>query len=100
MNKTEFVAEVAARTELTVGQAQAAVDAVMEVIGHRTALGEKVVLTGFGTFGSRDVPARMVRNPATGEPMHKGATRKPTFKAGSALRSVVAGEALIPAERR
>ena len=90
MNKTELVAAVAAKTELTTKDAEKAVSAVLETVAETLAAGEKVQLVGFGTFEIREREARTAKNPRTGEPVEVAASRVPAFKAGQALKTKVA----------
>lgn len=92
MNKNELIQNVADRSGSTKGQVKSVVEAMLEVIEETAALGDKVALPGFGTFGSRDAAQRIARSPRTGEEVVVPATRKPTFKAGSHFKAVVAGE--------
>ena len=90
MNKTELVAAVAAKTELTKKDAEKAVSAVLETVAETLAAGEKVQLVGFGTFELREREARTAKNPRTGETVEVAASRVPAFKAGQALKTKVA----------
>jgi Bacterial nucleoid DNA-binding protein len=90
MNKTELVAAVAAKTELSKKNAEKAVAAVLETVAETLAAGEKVQLVGFGTFEVREREARSAKNPRTGEPVEVAASRVPAFKAGQALKTKVA----------
>ncbi len=90
MNKTELVAAVAAKTELSKKNAEKAVTAVLETVAETLAAGEKVQLVGFGTFEVREREARSAKNPRTGEPVEVAASRVPAFKAGQALKTKVA----------
>ncbi len=90
MNKTELVAAVAAKTELTKKDAEKAVAAVLETVAETLAAGEKVQLVGFGTFETRAREARTAKNPRTGEAVEVAASRVPAFKAGQALKTKVA----------
>lgn len=90
MNKTELVAAVAAKTELTKKDAEKAVAAVLETVAETLAAGEKVQLVGFGTFETREREARTAKNPRTGETVEVAASRVPAFKAGQALKTKVA----------
>ena len=90
MNKTELVAAVAAKTELTKKDAEKAVAAVLETVAETLAAGEKVQLVGFGTFETREREARTAKNPRTGETVEVAASRVPAFKAGQALKAKVA----------
>ncbi len=90
MNKTELVAAVAAKTELSKKNAEKAVSAVLETVAETLAAGEKVQLVGFGTFEAREREARTAKNPRTGETVEVAASRVPAFKAGQALKNKVA----------
>ena len=90
MNKTELVAAVAAKTELSKKNAEKAVAAVLETVAETLAAGEKVQLVGFGTFEPREREARSAKNPRTGETVAVAASRVPAFKAGQALKTKVA----------
>ena len=90
MNKTELVAAVAAKTELSKKNAEKAVAAVLETVAETLAAGEKVQLVGFGTFEIREREARTAKNPRTGETVEVAASRVPAFKAGQALKAKVA----------
>ena len=89
MNKTELCAAVAAKTGMTRKDAEAAVTAVIDVIGESLKDGEKVAIVGFGTFEVKDRPARKARNPRTGEQISIEASKAPVFKAGKALKDSV-----------
>ena len=89
MNKAAFVAAVAEKSGLTQKQADAALDAVLETITSELQKGEKVQLTGFGTFEVRERAAREGRNPATGEMIQIPASKAPAFKAGRKLKDVL-----------
>ncbi|WP_293352592.1 MULTISPECIES: HU family DNA-binding protein, partial [unclassified Microcoleus] len=69
MNKKELVEAVADRADTTQKQANAVLNALLDVIIEALASGDKVTLVGFGTFESRDRKARQGRNPKTGEPI-------------------------------
>ena len=89
MNKGELVAALAAKTELSKKDSEAALNALVEVIGETLAKGEKVQLIGFGTFESQNRPARTARNPRTGAEVKIAASKAPAFKAGKALKDKV-----------
>ena len=89
MNKGELVAALAAKTELSKKDSEAALNALIDVIGETIAKGEKVQLIGFGTFESKSRPARVARNPRTGEEVKIAASKAPAFKAGKALKDKV-----------
>ena len=89
MNKSELVAALAAKTELTKKDTEKFVDAFIETVGDTVAGGKKVQLIGFGTFERRQRTARTGRNPRTGETMKIKASKNPAFKAGKALKDKV-----------
>ncbi len=89
MNKGELVAAIAAKTELTKKESEAALNVVLEVITESMAKGDKVQLIGFGTFEAKARPARVARNPRTGETVKIAACKAPAFKAGKALKDAV-----------
>jgi DNA-binding protein HU-beta len=89
MNKSELVDAVASATNGTKGDAQASVDAVLDAITGALQRGDKVSLTGFGTFEVRDRAARTARNPQTGETIQVQASKAPAFKAGKGLKDAV-----------
>ena len=89
MNKTELVAAVAAKAEISKKDADAAVKAVIDSITGALADGEKVALVGFGTFDVNTRAARTGKNPRTGEAINIPEAKVPSFKAGSALKDAV-----------
>lgn len=89
MTKQQLIEELASRSDLTKRAAGDALNALLDIITEALARGEKVTLTGFGTFLVRQRAARMGRNPQTGEPLHIPAQTTPAFRAGSALKESV-----------
>ena len=89
MNKTELVAAIAERTELTKKDADQALKAFIDVVGDELSKGEKIQLAGFGTFEVSERAAREGRNPQSGEVMKIAASKAPKFKAGKALKDLV-----------
>ena len=90
MNKTELVATVAENAGLTKKDAERIINASIDAITAALAKGEKVQISGFGTFESKEREARIGRNPHTKEEIHIPATRVPGFKASKALKDIVA----------
>ncbi|MEG2928598.1 MAG: HU family DNA-binding protein [Oscillospiraceae bacterium] len=90
MTKAELVAVVAEKSELTKKDADKAVAAVIESITDALVKGDKVALVGFGTFEVKQRAARKGHNPKTKEPIDIPASQAPVFKAGKALKEVVA----------
>ncbi len=89
MNKAELVDAVAGKTGDSKSSVSASLDATLDVISAALARGEKVQLTGFGTFEWRHRAARMGRNPRTGAAVPIAASNVPAFKAGKALKDAV-----------
>jgi DNA-binding protein HU-beta len=89
MNKTDLVAAVAAKAEISKKDAEAAVAAVFASITDALADGDKVSLVGFGTFEVKARAARTGLNPRTGEKLSIPASKAPAFKAGKALKDAV-----------
>lgn len=89
MTKGEFVGAVAETAGLTKKDADAAVNAVTQVIINQIAAGDRIALVGFGTFESGTRAARQGRNLQTGEPMDIPETRVPKFKPGKAFKDAV-----------
>ena len=85
----DVVKAVASRAGLSNADADRAVNAFVDAIADALTRGEKVTVTGFGTFEVRDRAARMGRNPQTGAPLHIPATKTPAFKAGKGLKDAV-----------
>jgi DNA-binding protein HU-beta len=92
MNKSELVDAVAASTGGSKADAQRNVDAVLEAVTKALKKGDKVALTGFGTFEVRARAARKGRNPQTGEAIKVKASKVPAFRAGQGLKDAVAGK--------
>ena len=89
MNKTELTAAVVAKTGMTKKDADKALTAVLDAISESLQAGEKVQIVGFGSFEVKDRPARVARNPRTGEEIKIEASKAPVFKAGKALKDAV-----------
>ncbi|MBE5964166.1 MAG: HU family DNA-binding protein [Lachnospiraceae bacterium] len=89
MNKTELVAAIAEKTELSKKDSEKALKAFMEVVKEQLAKGDKIQLVGFGTFEVTKRAAREGRNPLTNKPIKIAATNVPKFKAGKALKEEV-----------
>ena len=89
MNKTELIAAVAEKAEISKKDAEKAVKAFTDVIAEELKNGEKVQLVGFGTFEVSERAAREGRNPATNETIKIPASKAPRFKAGKALKDML-----------
>lgn len=90
MNKTELVASVAEKAELSKKDAEKAVAAMLDSVTDALKAGDKIALVGFGTFEVKERAARTGKNPRTGEPVKIAAARVPVFKAGKGLKDAVA----------
>ena len=86
MNKTELIAAIAEKTQLSKKDAEAAVKAFTEVVAEELKNGGKIQLVGFGTFEVSERAERTGRNPLTGKEMTIAASKSPKFKAGKALK--------------
>ena len=86
MNKTELVAAIAEKAELSKKDSEKALTAFVEAVTEELQKGEKVQLVGFGTFEVSKRAAREGRNPQTGATMKIEACTAPKFKAGKALK--------------
>lgn len=89
MNKSELIAEVAAKAEITKKDADAAVNAAITAITEALKAGDRVQLVGFGTFEVRERGARVGRDPRTNKEIKIPASKAPAFKAGKALKDTV-----------
>ena len=89
MNKTELRDAVAEAAGLSGAQAEKALNAVLDSITSALSNGDKVTLTGFGTFEARERAARRGRNPQSGEEIEIAASTTPAFKAGAQLKQAV-----------
>ena len=89
MNKTELIAAVAEKAELSKKDAEKALKAFTDVVAEELVKGEKIQLVGFGTVEVAEREEREGRNPKTGEKMTIAASRSPKFKAGKALKDMV-----------
>ena len=85
MNKGDLIDAVAAKADITKGQATEAVAAVFGSIENCLKSGDKAAFVGFGTFSTADRKARDGRNPRTGETIKIAAKTLVKFKAGKAL---------------
>lgn len=89
MNKTDLIAAIAEKTELSKKDADKALKAFIEVVSDELKKGEKIQLVGFGTFEVAERSAREGINPQTKEPIQIPASKSPKFKAGKALKDAV-----------
>ena len=89
MNKTELVAAIAEKAELSKKDAEGAVKAFTDTVAEQLKAGEKIQLVGFGTFEVAERAARTGKNPQTKEEIQIPASKAPKFKAGRALKDTV-----------
>lgn len=89
MNKSELISAMAAKTGETKKNAEASLNAFIDVVTKSLVKGEKVQLVGFGSFEVRKRAARKGRNPQTKEEIKIPASKAPVFKAGKALKDLV-----------
>ena len=86
MNKNELVREVANKAGITLKDAGVALDSVVAAITEGLKKGEKVQISGFGTFEIKEKPAREGVNPKTGAKIKIAASKVPAFKFGKAYK--------------
>ena len=89
MKKTELITAIAEKSGLTKKDAEAALTATLDTIVETVAAGDKIQITGFGTFEVAKRAARKGRNPATGKEIKIAASKAPKFKAGALLKKAV-----------
>ena len=89
MNKTELIAAAAEHAGLTKKDTERVLNAAIDAITASLMKGEKVQLSGFGTFEVKEREARVGRNPHTKEAIEIPATNVPVFKASKALKDTV-----------
>lgn len=89
MNKTEMITAMAEKAELSKKDAEKALTTFTNIVADTLVDGDKVSITGFGTFEVTERAERQGRNPATGEAITIAASKSPKFKAGKALKDAV-----------
>ena len=89
INKKAFVDAVAEAAGVEKKVAENVVNAALGVVTASVAAGEKITLTGFGTFERKMRSAREGRNPKTGEPLKIPAAAYPSFSAGKSFKDAV-----------
>ena len=90
MNKTDLIAIAAEHAGMTKKDTERVLNAAIDAISLALIRGEKVQLSGFGTFEAKDREARVGRNPHTKEAIEIPATRVPSFKPSKALKDIIA----------
>ena len=86
MNKSELIRAMANNAGLTIKDATAAFDGLIDAITDGLKSGEKVQISGFGTFELKSKDAREGINPKTGEKINIAASKSPAFKFGKAYK--------------
>ena len=89
MNKTELIAVVAEKAELSKKDAEKAIKAFTDAVSEELVKGGKIQLVGFGTFEVRSRSARQGRDPRTNSPITIPASKVPAFKVGKAFKSAI-----------
>lgn len=96
MNRAEMIDALSEQLNVTRKEASNAINAIFHpaegMIAKALKKGDKVAITGFGSFGVRKRAARKARNPLTGESIRVAASKAPGFKAGQSLKATVNGK--------
>ena len=91
MTKADLISVVATKTDMKKKDAEVAVNAAFEAVVEALTAGDKVAITGFGTFEVKEIAEHQGRNPATGETITIAASKKVTFSAAKAMKDAVNG---------
>ena len=94
MTRSELIIEVAKRAEITPKQCESFMKILTETIQEKLSIGEKITISGFGTFERRKRKATVARNPKTNQPMRIAAQYVAAFRAGSGLKDAVKIESI------
>lgn len=86
MTKADLIESVASKVDLPRATAERAVNTMFDDIVEALKQGDKVNVSGFGTFSVSERKARIGRNPKTGESIEIAASRAAKFKAGKTLK--------------
>ena len=89
MKKTDLINAIAEQSGLSKKDAEKALNAALDTIIKAVAAGDKIQLTGFGTFEQRQRNARTGVDPRTGSSIEIAASKVPAFKAGKAFKDMV-----------
>lgn len=89
MNKVELIGAVASKSEISKKDVEKVINAFTNIVTDTLIDGDKVAITGFGTFEVTKRAARTGRNPKTGEAIKIATSKSPKFKAGKALKDAV-----------
>ncbi|MBI2950556.1 HU family DNA-binding protein [bacterium] len=88
-NKSDLVDALAERTNLSKKDAEQILDTVIDVVTQTLKKGDKLTISGFGTFSVSARAARTGRNPQTGAAIQISASKNPRFKPGKALKDAI-----------
>lgn len=94
MNKSELIERLALDCDISKTKAELVINTLVGTVSELLCSGEKLTLTGFGTFYVSDRPAREGRNPQTGYKISIPATSVPRFTPGVQLKKAVNPEVL------
>ena len=89
MNKTQLIDAVSKQANIRKRDVEAVVETFINTIVSEVAKGEKVQITGFGSFERKERGERTIKNPRTGEPMLVPPSKSPSFSAGSIFKEKV-----------
>ena len=89
MNKTELIAAAAEKSGISKKDAERVINAAIDTVVAELNKGERVQLSGFGIFETKEREERVGRNPRTKETIRIPATRTPAFKASKALKDAI-----------
>jgi len=89
MTKSDLIERLAVKAELTRPRAEELIDSILNDVTEALKKGEKVNISGFGTFTVSNRKARTGRNPKTGEPIEIPASRSAKFKPGKTLKEAL-----------
>lgn len=89
MNKTELIAAMAEKAELSKKDAEKALKAFVDVVSDELAKGEKIQVVGFGTFEVVERKEREGKKPGTDQIITIPASKSPKFRPGKALKDKV-----------
>lgn len=89
MTKEDLIEAIVKKTNCSKSAASACLNTILEEIANALKKGQKVILTGFGTFAVSQRKARTARNPKTGAMVKVPAKKVPKFRAGRMLKEAV-----------
>lgn len=89
MNKTQLIDTIAKESDIKKREVETVFETLINTIMSEVAKGEKVQITGFGTFERRERSERTVKNPKTQENIQVPASKSPAFSAGSIFKEKV-----------